>query len=700
MEQTTDEIKRLQGCINDLISIQALPAIWSGQESSQIVSTLFDVLVRVLRLDFAYAWLSTSIYGSPVEMIRLGQRRTAEVRAVEVGRAFAGRLTGDRPYAPFMMPNPIGEGEVSVAPLRLWLQDEVGVLVAGSTRVDFPTEIEMLLLRVAANQAAIGLREAQEIVEHKRAEEELEQRVVERTGQLIALNEDLNSEIIERERAEEALHENEQRLRAILENSPAIIFLKDNDGRYLECNPPFEKLCGLSRDQIIGKSDWELFPREQAAQFCSNDVEVLKAGRPMEFEETALHLDGPHTSIVSMFPLRDREGHTYAIGGIVTDITERKRVEKVLQESEERFRLMVEGVKEYAIFMLDPEGRVTSWNAGAERIKGYREEEILGKHFSLFFPPEEIAKGSPERQLRLAAAADRIEDEGWRVRKDGTPFLANIIITAIRDEKGKLIGFSKVISDVTERRRVEEELHTAREELARTSRVVTMGELTASIAHEVNQPLTAVVTNADAGLRWLAGATPNLEEARAALVRIRRDGNRASDVITRIRMLVRKTGTEKEMLEMNEVIQETVALAQGEVRRKGVALRTELAGDLPLVQGDRVQLQQVMLNLIMNGMEAMSAVADRPRELDISTWKDQVDKIRVTVKDVGVGLEPPSVERVFEAFYTTKPQGIGIGLSISRSIIEAHNGRLWATRNDGPGATFQFTLPIYDAAAE
>ena len=572
MEQTTDEIKRLQGCINDLISIQALPAIWSGQESSQIVGTLLDVLVRILRLDFAYVWLSTSIHGSPIEMIRLAQRRTPEVQAAEVGRAFAGWLTDDPPTPPFVAPNPIGEGNVSMAPFRLGLQDETGILVAASRRSDFPTAIELILLRAALNQAVIGLQEARLLSEQRRAADELEERVVERTGQLIALNEDVKSEIIERERAEAALHENEQRLRAILENSPAIIFLKDNDGRYLDCNPPFEKLCGLRRDQIIGKSDWELFPREQATQFCSNDLEVLMAGRAMEFEETALHSDGPHTSLVSKFPLRDREGHVYALGGIVTDITERKRAE--------------------------------------------------------------------------------------------------------------------------------EELHTAREELARVSRVVTVGELATSIAHEVNQPLTAVATNADAALRWLAGATPNLEEVREALGRIRRDGNRASDVIARIRMLVRKTGTEKEKLDMNEVIQETVALAQGEVRRNGVALRTELAGDLPLVLGDRVQLQQVVLNLIMNGMEAMSAVADRPRELDISTWKDQVDKIRVTVKDVGVGLEPPSVERVFDAFYTTKPQGIGIGLSISRSIIEAHNGRLWAARNDGPGATFQFTLPIYDAAAE
>ena len=557
-----------------------------------------------------------------------------------------------------------------------------------------------ILLRVAANQAVIGLQEAQLLNEQRRAAYVLEERVFERTGQLIALNEDVKSEIIERERAEAALLENEQRLRAILENSPAIIFLKDNSGRYLDCNPPFEKLCGLRRDQIIGKSDWELFPREQATQFCSNDLEVLMAGRAMEFEETALHSDGPHTSLVSKFPLRDRKGHVYALGGIVTDITERKRVEEELRRSEAN---LADGQRI---------SRTGSWAWNASSKELFSSQELL----RIFGLDGGTAKATHETFVQLIHPEDRervrqafnravdtetdYEAEYRILVSDGSIKHIHAMGHPVFDASGTVTEYVGTVMDITERKRAEEELHTAREELTRASRVVTMGELTASIAHEVNQPLTAVVTNADAGLRWLAGATPNLEEARAALGRIKRDGNRASDVIARIRMLVKKSGTEKEMLEMNEVIQETVALAQGELRRKSVALRTELAGDLPLVQGDRVQLQQVLLNLIMNGMEAMSAVADRPRELVIATWKDQVDKIRVTVKDFGVGLEPPSVERVFEAFYTTKPQGIGIGLSISRSIIEAHNGRLWATRNDGPGATFQFTLPIYDAAAE
>jgi signal transduction histidine kinase len=220
-----------------------------------------------------------------------------------------------------------------------------------------------------------------------------------------------------------------------------------------------------------------------------------------------------------------------------------------------------------------------------------------------------------------------------------------------------------------------------------------MGELAASIAHELSQPLTAIAAGADAGLRWLAGATPNLAEARQVLNGIIRDGKRAGDVILRIRAFLRKAGTEKQRLNVNEIVQEVVALAQAEIRRKGVILRTEPARDLPPVLGDRVQLQQVLLNLMINGVEAMSGIEDRPRELVVATYLDQADQVCVTVQDTGTGLEPQNMERIFDAFYTTKPDGMGMGLSISKSIINAHNGRLWAVRNDGPGATFQFALP-------
>src|SRR6266540_1482600 len=245
---------------------------------------------------------------------------------------------------------------------------------------------------------------------------------------------------------------------------------------------------------------------------------------------------------------------------------------------------------------------------------------------------------------------------------------------------------------LTERRRAEEALRETQVELAHVTRVTTIGGLAAAIAHEINQPLAAVITNGNACLRWLAGTTPNLDEARQAVGRIIRDGNRASDVIAKIRALLRKTGTEKERLDMNDVIREVVALAQSEIRRNGVALRAQLEGDLPPVLGDRVQLQQVVLNLIMNGIEAMSAVGDRARELIISTQSGEIDQVHVTVQDSGIGLDPKNMERIFDAFYTTKAEGMGMGLAISRSIVENHDGRLWAVPNDGPGATFQFTL--------
>ena len=245
--------------------------------------------------------------------------------------------------------------------------------------------------------------------------------------------------------------------------------------------------------------------------------------------------------------------------------------------------------------------------------------------------------------------------------------------------------------DVTERRRAEEE----RQALAHANRITTMGQLTASIAHEVNQPIAAVVTNAQAALRWLNMRPPDPEEVRQALDRIVKAGRRAGDVISRMRALVRKAPPRKDQLDINDTIREVIALTRSELHRTGTLLQTQLADGLSLVQGDRVQLQQVMLNLILNAVEAMSGPHEGSRELLISTDADGAYCVRVVVRDWGPGLTPESadVDRIFDAFYTTKPDGMGMGLSICRSIIEAHGGRLWATPNAPQGAIFQFTLP-------
>ncbi|MEI9999428.1 MAG: ATP-binding protein [Verrucomicrobiota bacterium] len=253
----------------------------------------------------------------------------------------------------------------------------------------------------------------------------------------------------------------------------------------------------------------------------------------------------------------------------------------------------------------------------------------------------------------------------------------------------------RLLAAIEERKRAEESLRKAQEELARISRVTTMGELAASIAHEVNQPLSGIVINGNACLRWLsriASDSPSLEEARQATERIIRDGKRAGDIVSRLRSFFKRSSAEKARLDINGVLEDVIVLVRHDLERKGVNLRTELQPALPVVTADPVQLQQVVLNLILNGAEAMNAVCDRPRDLTVRTGRGEDGAVRVEVQDAGIGIDAARLDSIFDAFYTTKPGGMGMGLSISRSIIENHGGRLVGRANDGPGATFSFTL--------
>ena len=342
-------------------------------------------------------------------------------------------------------------------------------------------------------------------------------------------------------------------------------------------------------------------------------------------------------------------------------------------------------------FIVDADGTVVAVNAfGAEQL-GYTVDELIGQPVLGVFPESD----RPAIQEHLATSLGHVGQgyswEARKVRKDGTVITVRETAKAVPRARGPIVLIA--CEDVTERRRAAEALRQAQADLAHVSRVMTMGELTTSIAHEVNQPLAGIVTNASACLRWLAGDAPNLQEAREAAQRIIRDGNRASEVVARIRALAKKADTEKQPMDLNDAVQEVLALTQAEVLRNAVLLRRELAGDLPHVFGDRVQLQQVVLNLVMNGIEAMGTVRDRPRVLTIRTQRGEGDQVRVTVQDSGVGLDPKSAENIFKAFYSTKRGGMGMGLSISRTIVENHGGRLSAVPTDGAGATFQFTVP-------
>ena len=277
----------------------------------------------------------------------------------------------------------------------------------------------------------------------------------------------------------------------------------------------------------------------------------------------------------------------------------------------------------------------------------------------------------------------------WDVVETAALKRAKAEITRLNEELEQ-----RVVERTSQLMQASEALREAQAELAHVNRVTTMGELAASISHEVMQPITAALTNAQAALRWLARQPPNVEEARQALGRSVNEGNRATDVIGRIRALIKKAPPRQDGLEINEAILEVIALTHGEVVKNGVSVQTQLAEDLPRIQGDRVQLQQVLLNLILNALEAMSGVSEGARELLIGTGQEASGGVLVAVQDSGAGLNPESVDRLFDAFYTTKPSGMGMGLSICRSIVDAHGGQIWASRTAGPGATVQFTLPV------
>jgi len=284
-------------------------------------------------------------------------------------------------------------------------------------------------------------------------------------------------------------------------------------------------------------------------------------------------------------------------------------------------------------------------------------------------------------------------------RADGEYRWFLIRTVPLRDEQGNILKWYGTSTDIEDRKRAEEALRETQGVLARVTRVTVVGQLTASIAHEVNQPLGAVVTNADAALRWLDGKRPNLNEAREALQRIIRDGNRASEVVARIRTLLKDGTPIKTEFNLGDAIAEIVALTEAEAQHRQISVQTRIESNLPRVTADRVQVQQVLMNLMINALDALEEVIDHSRGLTISARTDSPDSVRIAVQDTGIGVDRQQAERLFQPFFSTKPNGLGMGLAISRSIIEAHGGRLWMTANDGPGVTFQFDLPVENGGA-
>jgi PAS domain S-box-containing protein len=666
-------------------------------------------------------------------------------------------------------------------------------------------------------------------------------------------------DVTDRKRSEEALRASEQRLQAIVDNTTALVFIKDLELRYVLVNREYERLFDIGRDQIRGRTDFDIHPRDVAETFRANDRQVIETGRPLQYEEVVPSRTGARHYVVVKFLLRDQANEPYAICGIATDITARIRSERQAALHAEihtafsgltpsalqtTLQLSAEAVVRHLdaafarVWTLNDEGNILELQASAgqytrldgeharvpvgqlkigliaqerkphltndvqndERIShpewakregmvafaGYPllvEERLVGVLAmfarrslepailqALALVADTIAKGierkwaenklqESERNLRLfmetipqmlwsaapdgaidyynqrvldytGLSMDELRGPGWikpihpderdamtkawtAAVAEGVPFEFEFrgrrgadgmyrwcVSSALplRDPEGRILKWYGSVVDLHDRKQAQEALRTREAELAHITRIMTMGEITSSIAHEINQPLGAIVNYGSACLRLITTGSADLTDIATALSEIVNDANRASSIIAQIRALSKKAVPEMVALEVKDLVTEILPLVRYELNARRIELKTVLPDNLSPVMGDRIQLQQVLLNLVVNGMEAMHQIPEDRRHLSIeaeSHVAEDTPFVLIRVTDSGIGLSAEDQPRLFEAFYTTKAEGMGMGLAISRSIVEAHGGRLWATPNTDAGATFQFMLPAH-----
>ncbi len=1053
---SAEELKYLQRCMSDLVSVLALPAVWSGQEPRKIVTTFHDALMATLNLDFLYTRVRIEANGEPSEVLRTAPHYTTTKNADKIRQALNERFGDDPRKWPAEVRSRLGARENSLLPMRLGLEGEIGIVVAGSERADFPTQSERLLLGVAANQVTVGLQQALLLNEQKQVASELDRRVADRTRELAETNEELqlqvgqlrhipvaawtlkpdgtpdfvnqawleysgqtldfvrshpeawltavhpddrevasigfwggvrtgqgfemetrfrrerdgvyrwhlnravalrdaegrvlrfvgtSTDIDDRKLAEEALRASEGKLRRVIDTIPTLSWCNLPDGPNEFLSKSWHQYTGLSPEEAHGWGWQAAFHPEDLPPLIEKWQLLLVSGESGELEARLRRHDGEYRwFLIRVAPFRDETGTILRWYGTSTDIHDRKRVEDELKRSEARYRVVVETASD-AVVSIDESGAIILANPATQRIFGHNPEELIGKPMTVLMPgavrklhetgfkryletgarhlnwqgtevtalrasgeefPVEVSFGemiadqrkvftglirdisekkraeealvaserslsqiintmpvlawsalpdgtaeffnkrwldytglSPEqaqgwgwaeavhhydlgrmtkywqslittggsgeiearlrrfdgnyrwflfradpmrdnsgailkwygtntdiddrkraeealrmRELNLLQITETIPEMLWsaspdgaidycngrlldyagispeRVMRDGwmnllhpddveptaevwkscvksgAPYRVEVRTFHAADntyrwcmasalpllDQGRIIRWHGTVVDMHDWKQAQEELRNTQAELARVTRVMTIGQLTASIAHEVNQPLSGIVTNASTCLRMLDSDPPNIDGARETARRTIRDSNRASEVMTRLRTLFSKKQIHVEPLDLNEAAREVITLLSGELQRNNVILKREFSDHLPTVHGDRVQLQQVILNFIHNGADAMDTVNDRPRQLLIRTETDG-NHVTVSVLDQGVGFSPEISERLFEPFFTTKQKGMGIGLSVSRSIVEAHHGRLWAARNDGPGSTFAFSIP-------
>jgi PAS domain S-box-containing protein len=495
----------------------------------------------------------------------------------------------------------------------------------------------------------------------------------------------LLTDVDERKRAEDALRESERELRQLVDSVPAMIAVANSEGESEYLNKRAIDYLDTTPEEFSDQPMATVYPGDQ--ELLRNEwLRCNALGLPMDLVYRVRRFDGAYRRVhVRGEPLRDDRGQIVRWYCVFTDIDDQRRAGEALRQSEQHLRLIVETIpalvsRSKADGALDYVDR---------RVVDYTGLELEQIGLDVIHPDDQQ---SHLQKWRHALETGEPWDDTYRIRRaDGEFRWFYDRVEPLRDSGGRVLGWYAVKIDINDSREMEETLRNTRRKLSTAMQMATVAELSASIAHEINQPLASVVTNAHASQTWLSHDPPNLERAQATLERIIRDGHSAAEVVRRIRALFKQAAPVKAPLDINQIVAEVLRVLSDELRDKSIVVETELAVDLPRIVGDHVQIQQTLINLVHNATEAMAVLIARPKSLVVRSRREG-DHLLVEVRDFGVGIKDPTL--VFEPFFTTKESGMGLGLSISRSIIEAHGGRIWATANEDAGTTISFTLPL------
>lgn len=691
-ESSIEAVTRLRDGLNDLVSVMALSALWTDGEPPQAVSTLLNalpgMLERVEQETSALAAANEELQNEVVERKRTEDELWERERESRVivdnipGLVALLAASGDLEIVNRQVFEYFGQ---TLDELKRW----------GMTDVvhpdDLPHVIAVFTESMVSGAPYDILQRFRRLDGVYRWFQNSGFPLRDANGQIVRWCV-LLTDIDDQKRAEEALAASERNLKLIVDTIPALAWSARPDGTADFFNKHYLDYIGLSAEQASGWGWTAAVHPEDMNDLALTWQQIMASEAPGEAEARLRRHDGTYRwFLFRVNPLRDETGAIVRWYGVNTDIEDRKRAEDELRRAYDSFA-QAQRLSKAGSFITDLVGDDHNWSEETYHIFEFDPAtDVTVQRIRDIIHPDDL----PSFDAMISRAMTGVDvNFAFRiVTASGAVKHVRGVAHIIEQVEGRPM-FVGALQDVTESMVAEEALNRARSELAHVSSMTTLSALTASIAHEVNQPLSGIMTNAATGLRMLDAAPPDIDGARETARRTIRDANRASDVITRLRALFSKREFAPESMDLNEATREVLALSSNDLQRHRIMLQAELAGDLPIISGDRIQLQQVILNLLRNASDAMVDVHDRPRELLIRTEQEDGDRVRVSVRDAGVGLDPQDMTKLFGAFFTTKSGGMGIGLFVSRSIVERHQGRLWAEPNEGgPGATFSFSIP-------